>query len=76
MTENKGQGKALDTEQPPSGKTTNETNTERNEEKGPTEKLLDQRKPEAEHLVPGVEVPGAQNPESESTKKEINPNTE
>ncbi|MDQ2920347.1 MAG: hypothetical protein M3R52_01840 [Acidobacteriota bacterium] len=46
------------------------------DEKGPTEKLRDQEKPEAEQLVPATEVPGAQNPESEEIKDEKGPNTE
>jgi hypothetical protein len=45
-------------------------------EKGPTEKLRDQEKSEAEQLVPGTEVPGAQNPTSEEIKDEKGPNTE
>jgi hypothetical protein len=46
------------------------------DEKGPTEKLRDQEKPEAEQLVPGTEVPGAQDPNSEEIKDEKGPNTE
>ena len=46
------------------------------DEKGPTEKLRDQEKPQAEQLVPGTEVPGAQNPDSEEIKDEKGPNTE
>lgn len=46
------------------------------DEKGPTEKLREQAKSEAEKLVPGTEVPGAQNPESEEIKDEKGPNTE
>ena len=46
------------------------------DEKGPTEKLQDQAKSQSDHLVPGTEVPGAQNPESEEIKDETNPNTE
>jgi hypothetical protein len=46
------------------------------DEKGPTEKLRDQAKPEAEQLVRGTEVPGAQNPDSEEIKDEKGPNTE
>ena len=46
------------------------------DEKGPTEKLRDQAKPEAEQLTPGTEVPGAQDPESEEIKDEKGPNTE
>lgn len=45
-------------------------------EKGPTEKLRDQEKSQAEQLVPGTEVPGAQKPESEGIKDEKGPNTE
>jgi hypothetical protein len=37
-------------------------------EESPTEKL--------EKKQPGSDVPGAENPESEEVKKEINPNTE
>jgi hypothetical protein len=55
----------------------NENNEQRIEdEKGPTEKLRDQAKPEAEQLVPGTEVPGAQDPDSEEIKDEKGPNTE
>jgi hypothetical protein len=46
------------------------------DDKGPTEKLRDQAKPEAEHLTPGTEVPGAQDPNSEEIKDEKGPNTE
>ncbi len=46
------------------------------DEKGPTEKLRDQEKSQAEQLVPGTEVPGAQNPNSEEIKDEKRPNTE
>ena len=46
------------------------------DEKGPTEKLRDQAKPESEHLTPGTEVPGAQDPDSEEIKTEKGPNTE
>ena len=46
------------------------------DEKGPTEKLRDQEKSQAEQLVPGTEVPGAQNPDSEEIKDEKGPNTE
>ena len=45
-------------------------------EKGPTEKLRDQEKSQADQLVPGTEVPGAQNPNSEEIKDEKRPNTE
>ena len=44
--------------------------------RGPTEKLRDQAKPKADRLVPGTEVPGAQDPDSVGIKDEINPNTE
>jgi hypothetical protein len=46
------------------------------DEKGPTEKLRDQAKPEAEQLVPGTQLPGAQDPNSEEIKDEKGPNTE
>lgn len=46
------------------------------DERGPTEKLRDQTKPEAEQLTPGTEVPGAQDPDSEEIKDEKGPNTE
>ncbi len=46
------------------------------DEKGPTEKLRDEEKSEAEQLVPGTELPGAQNPDSEEIKDEKGPNTE
>ena len=46
------------------------------DEKGPTEKLRDQEKSQAEQLVPGTEVPGVQNPDSEEIKDEKRPNTE
>ena len=72
MTENEAQGRAADNQHSPE----NKTNTERNEEKGPTEKLREQDKPQAEHLVPGTGVPGAQKPESQGIKEETNPNTE
>ncbi|MGI9065243.1 MAG: hypothetical protein ACR2HX_02405 [Pyrinomonadaceae bacterium] len=45
-------------------------------DRGPTEKLRELEKSEAETLVPGAEVPGAQNPDSEEIKKEKNLNTE
>lgn len=45
-------------------------------DKGPTEELREMAKPEAEKLVPGTEVPGAQNPDSEEIKDEKNVNTE
>ena len=44
--------------------------------KGPTEKLRDQAKPEADRLVRGTETPGAQDPDSVEIKEESNPNTE
>jgi hypothetical protein len=46
------------------------------DEKGPTEKLRDQERSQAEQLVPGTEVPGAQKPDSEEIKDEQGPNTE
>ena len=45
-------------------------------DKGPTEELRDLARPEEEKLVPGTEVPGAQNPDSEEIKDEKNVNTE
>jgi len=45
-------------------------------DKGPTEELRDMEKPEGEKLVPGGEVPGAQNPDSDEIKDEKNLNTE
>lgn len=45
-------------------------------DKGPTEELRDLERPEAEKLVPGGEVPGAQSPDSEEIKDEENFNTE
>ena len=45
-------------------------------DKGPTEELRDLQKPDGEKLVPGGEVPGAQNPDSEGIKNEKNLNTE
>ena len=56
------------------GTSSNEQQIE--DEKGPTERLRDQEKSKAEQLVPGTEVPGAQNPESEGIKDEKGPNTE
>ena len=52
--------------------------TERTAEvdKGPTEELRDLQKPADEKLVPGGEVPGAQNPDSDEIKGEKNLNTE
>jgi hypothetical protein len=46
------------------------------DQKGPTEKLRDQEKPEADRLVPSTEVPGAQDPDSKEIKDEKGPNTE
>jgi hypothetical protein len=54
----------------------NDNDQQIEDEKGPTEKLRDQEKPEAEQLVPGTEVPGAQDPNSEEIKDEKGPNTE
>jgi hypothetical protein len=54
----------------------NENDEQQGSEKGPTEKLRDQEKPEAEQLVPGTEVPGTQKPDSEEIKDEKGPNTE
>jgi hypothetical protein len=54
----------------------NDSDQQIEDEKGPTEKLRDQEKSEAEQLVPGTEVPGAQNPASEEIKDEKGPNTE
>ncbi|MDQ2936705.1 MAG: hypothetical protein M3R67_04275 [Acidobacteriota bacterium] len=71
MIENEGQGTARDNQQSANDKTNSE-----NEEKGPTEKLREQGKPQAEKLVPGAGVPGVQKTESEEIKEEINPNTE
>ena len=52
-------------------------NEERTEiDKGPTEELRDLAKPENEKLVPGGEIPGAQNPDSDEIKNETNLNTE
>lgn len=51
--------------------------TERIEiDKGPTEELRELEKPVTEKLVPGGEVPGAQNPDSKEIKDEKNLNTE
>ena len=47
-----------------------------NDEKGPTQRLRDEQKAESGQLVPGTEVPGAQNPDSEEVKNEKGPNTE
>jgi hypothetical protein len=65
MNENEGQLRARD-----------KNESEINDEKGPTEKLQDQAKLQSDHLVPGTQVPGAQNPDSEEIKDEKNPNTE
>jgi hypothetical protein len=46
------------------------------DDKGPTEKLRDQAKPDAEQLTSGTQVPGAQDPDSEEIKDEKGPNTE
>jgi hypothetical protein len=54
----------------------NDNDQQIEDEKGPTEKLREQEKPEAEQLVPGTEVPGAQDPNSEEIKDEKGPNTE
>jgi hypothetical protein len=54
----------------------NDSEQQIEDEKGPTEKLRDQQKPETERLVPGTEVPGAQDPSSEDIKDEKGPNTE
>ena len=68
MSENEAQRRAREAK----GSTDDETI----EDKGPTEKLRDLQKSQADTLVPGTEVPGAQNPESKEIKREINPNTE
>lgn len=65
MNENEGHQSARDN---------NEEKIE--DEKGPTEKLQDQSKSKSERPVPGTNVPGAQNPDSEEIKDEQNPNTE
>jgi len=64
MTQNEGQARMANGEQSPEI------------DKGPTEKLREQAKSEADTLVPGGEVPGAQNPDSEEIKEEKNVNTE
>ena len=46
------------------------------DQKGPTEKLRELEKSAADTLVPGGDVPGAQNPDSEEIKEEKNLNTE
>jgi hypothetical protein len=48
----------------------------READKGPSEKLQDQAKSESGQLVPGTDLPGAQNPSSVEIKDETNPNTE
>ena len=65
MNKNEGQQSASDN---------NEQKIEK--EKGPTEKLLDQSKSKSQQSVPGTNVPGAQNPDSQEIKDEQNPNTE
>ena len=64
MTQNEGRDGTAKSEQP----------TE--VEKGPTEKLRELEKLNADTLVPGGDVPGAQNPDSEEIKEEKNLNTE
>jgi hypothetical protein len=71
MIENEGQGTARGNQQSPNDKTNAES-----EEKGPTEKLREQGKPQAEQIVPETGVPGMQKTESQDIKEEINPNTE
>ncbi len=65
MNENEGQEKAR-----------NDTQPQVEEPKGPTEKLRTEAKPESEHLIPGTEIPGAQDPDNSEIKNETNPNTE
>ena len=65
MNENEGQQSARDNDE-----------QKIEDEKGPTEKLQDQNKAKSEQSVPGTNVPGAQNPDSEEIKDEQNPNTE
>ena len=65
MNENEGQEKARIDDQ-----------AQVEEPKGPTEKLRDDAKPESEQLVPGTEIPGAQDSNNDEIKNEINPNTE
>ena len=72
MAENEALGRAPDNQPSPK----KETNTEKTEEQGPTEKLRDQAKPQSEHLVPGAGVPGVQKPDTQELKEETNPNTE
>lgn len=64
MGENEGRPKAHDNQQ------------QIEDEKGPTEKLRDMEKSEAQQLVPTTEVPGAQDPDNEEIKDEKGPNTE
>ncbi|MFN2492058.1 MAG: hypothetical protein ABR501_04140 [Pyrinomonadaceae bacterium] len=68
MNEQEAQGRAREDQ--------NEVTAMETEDKGPTAKLRDLENSKAGTLVPGPEVPGAQNPESEEIKREINPNTE
>lgn len=63
MTDNNGQGAA-------SEKPTAEP------DKGPTEKLRDLERSTADTLVPGTEIPGAQDPNDNEIKDEKNLNTE
>jgi hypothetical protein len=72
MAENEALRRAPDNQQSPE----NKTNIEKTEEKGPTEKLREQAKPQVEHLVPGAGVPGVQKPDTQELKDEANPNTE
>ncbi len=65
MNENEGQEKARIDDQP-----------QVEEPKGPTETLRNEAKPESEQLVPGTEIPGAQDPDNAEIKNETNPNTE
>ena len=64
MTQKEGQASTANSEETPEI------------DKGPTEQLREQAKSEADTLVPGGEVPGAQNPASEEIKEEKNVNTE
>ena len=63
MTDNQGQGAAGE-------KPTAEL------DKGPTEKLRDLERSTADTLIPGTEIPGAQDPDSNEIKNEQNVNTE
>ena len=63
MTDNQGQGAAGE-------KPTAEL------EKGPTEKLRDLERSTADTLIPGTEIPGAQDPNDNEIKDEKNLNTE